>query len=165
VFPKGHELIVEAGYVKYTLGKILNKSTLSALGYLANEEVVVLNSGKDSHTNLFYIQVLPKDTSLPGFNDGHGVTLFFKEEDHLKKSFLDLTVLRAIIPKEYRGFNNTPRVIIPAYHLVKVGYYSKTVEAHIIEIASLDDVSSGVTLGITEERIAPGLFGKVTQVC
>ena len=163
MFLIGHELVVQVNYVKYALSRILNKSTLSALGYLADEEVVVLNTGKEERTNLFFIQVLPKNIDVHGFNSGHGVTLFFEEEEQLLNSFLDLTILRAVVPKVYLGFNNTPRIIIPAYHLVKIGYYSKIMEAHLIELASAEDTDCN--LGITEERIAPGLFGKVTQVC
>jgi len=163
VFPNGHELIVEANYVKH-ISQILGKSTHNALGYLADEEIVVLSSGRDEYTNLFFIQVLSKNTHAHGYNNGCGVTLFFKKEEHLLNSFVDLTAKRNVVPKIYHGFNNTPRIIIPAYHLVKIGYYSRTIAAHLIEIATVDDTNSDLILGITEERIAPGLFGKVTQV-
>lgn len=160
MFPIGNSLLINSDYVKNSLGKLLNRSTLDSLGYISEEEVILLNCGEVQ--DQFFIQVLPKNKHNFAFHNGQGVALFFSKKEQILESFIDLTVRRNIIPKVYLGFNNTPRITIPAFHLVKIGYYSKIIEAHLVELASAND--SHKILGISEEEIASGLFGKVTQI-
>ena len=162
MFSTGDSLCINIEYVKNILKKHLIKSTLDALSYLAADELVILQQNQLPN-GLFFIQVIPKDNQNSAFHNGQGVTLFFPSQEHLFNSFTNLTQLRNTPVIELKAFNNYPKIKIPPFHLVKIIFYSKTIEAHIVEFAEENDYATA-KLAITEELILPGLFGKITQI-
>lgn len=160
MFPIGHKLIINNYYVKEVIRKDLSDSTLGALGFLTNQEVEVLQTGAFSKG--YFIRVLPKNIENMGFNGGKGIILYFPTEEFLIESFVDITQEDTQETKIIKGFNNTPKKVIPAFYLVKIIIFSKTIDAHIIEPLNLTETFN--IIGITEEKILPGLIGKVTQI-
>jgi len=162
MFRVGDDLWVDITYINNYLRNHLSASTLSALGYLATDEVTVLAQG-ELPNSFVYIRVLPKNIGNSTFNNGHGVSLVFPKFEYLEASFVNLTAARKIVPKVIIVFNNYPKLKIPAFHLVKIVYYSKIIETNIVELASIDEIKNH-PVGISEELILPGLTGAVTQL-
>lgn len=159
MFPIGHILVVNNYYVS-TIKKELCDSTLGSLGFICNQEITVIQTGK--LPDAYFIKVIPKNIENMGYNGGKGITLYFPKLQYLMEAFVDITAEIVKECKSLRAFNNTPKLIIPAFHLIKIICFSKTVKAHIIELYSIDEVPKN--LGITEEKILPGLFGRITEI-
>lgn len=159
MFSVGDKLSINIEYVKNLHRKQLVKSTLDALSYLSSDEVIVQRQGQLPE-GLFFIQVTPLDNPNSMFNQG--ATLFFSNLEQLASCFISLKPIN-IIEVSLRAFNNYPKIKIPAYHVVKISYFSKTLEAPIIEFLEKTDLQN-FPVAITEEVILPGLFGKITHL-
>lgn len=145
--------------LKYDTNTPTLKQSLTSLGYLTNSPSQVTATGNVGSPAVSYIRLLPVDTGNIGFNNGNGITVYFRTDTLLNNSF---EISTSFIPTDVviRCLNNTGSTI-PKNSVVRQTGFDSTLQVAIIGLASASAEGTSVILGVTQEDIVTSTQGAV----